>query len=88
MSRYEPGLHKPVPMGARVRIPPHYVGKVATGTVIGIAALHVVFSYIILLDEPHPTEYGEIRALSIVGSELDSEDGSTNWRLTEEVLLK
>lgn len=81
--KYEPGLHKPVPMNARVRIPEHYLGrgKRDTGTVVGIAAIHVVFSYIILLDEPIETEYGQTRALSIGGAQLESEDGLTHWRL-------
>lgn len=79
--KYEPGLHKPVPMNARVRIPAHYIGKPATGTVVGIAMIHIVFCYIVLLDEPIDTEYGQQRALSIGGAELESEDGTANWRL-------
>jgi hypothetical protein len=76
----EPGLHNPVPMNARVRIPSYYTGKVRTGTVVGVAAAHIIFSYIVLLDEPYQTEFGEVRALSIGGPELDSEDGTRNWR--------
>lgn len=78
----EPALHKSVPMGARVRVPPHYHGHVATGTVVGIASLHVVFIYIVLMDEPFPSEFGECRALTVGGSELESEDGTVNWRLS------
>lgn len=77
----EPTLHKPVPMGARVRVPPHFLGHTATGTVVGISFVHVVFSYIVLMDEPFPSEYGECRALCVGGAELDSEDGKSNWRL-------
>lgn len=78
---YEPALHKPVPMDTRVRIPAHYLGKPAVGTVVGVSSVHVIFTYIVLLDEAVSSEYGKIRALSINGAELDSEDGMTNWRL-------
>lgn len=79
--KYDPALHKHVPMFTRVRIPDHYLGRKATGTVVGIAALHVVFSYIVLLDEVIQSEYGPQRALVVGGAELVSEDGATNWRL-------
>lgn len=82
IMKYEPALHKAVPMQARVRFPELYLGpgKRNTGTVAGIAALHVIFTYIVLLDEPIKTEYGLTSAISIGGSELESEDGLTNWR--------
>lgn len=77
----KPTLHKPVPMGARVRIPRHYLGKEATGTVWGISMVHVVFVYIVILDDPYFGEHGETRAVTCTGPELESEDGKTNWRL-------
>lgn len=76
----QPTLHKPVPMGARVVIPALYVGEVRHGTVVGIGFVHIVFSYIVLLDEPVNTPYGTMRAIPVVGGDLTGEDGS-NWRL-------
>jgi hypothetical protein len=71
---------QPVPMGTRVNIPPNYLGKPAKGTVAGIAQIHVVFQYIIILDEPYiDPSYGEMRAITVSGPELEGEDG-TNWR--------
>lgn len=81
MPLSQPTLHKPVPMGQRVRVPKHYLGKDATGTVEGISFMHVIFVYIVRLDEPHPSEHGEIRCITVGGADLDSEDGLTNWRL-------
>lgn len=68
-------------MNTRVRIPDSYLGRKAFGTVVGVSSMHVIFHYIILLDEPFQAEFGEIRALTVIGSELTSEDGSQDWRL-------
>ena len=44
----QPALHKPVPIGARVIVPDHYLGeKGVTGTVAGIASTHIIFAYIV-----------------------------------------
>lgn len=85
MPELQPTLHKPVPMGARVRTPKHYLGEDKIGTVEGIAFRHIVFVYIVRLDEPIQTEYGEQRAIVIPGSELEGLDG-TNWRIEVENL--
>lgn len=76
----QPGLHYPIPMNTRVRIPDSYLGRRSMGTVVGISSMQIVFMYIVLLDEPYQAEFGEIRALTVLGSELESEDGTTNWR--------
>ena len=74
-------LHKPLPMNSRVIIPSGYINdKEFHGTVVGISFLHIIFSYIVLLDNPVDTEYGEQRAVVVQGSALEGEDGS-NWRL-------
>lgn len=78
---YEPTLHKPVPLESRVRLPFHYFGKEVKGTVVGISSMHVIFVYIVLLDEAQDSEFGKVRAVAVPGAELESEDGSTNWRL-------
>jgi hypothetical protein len=77
-----PTLHKPVPMNVRVVIPEHYhTGKTPKyGKVVGISACHVIFTYIVLLDEPMPSEYGPLGALVVNGPELVGVDGE-NWRL-------
>lgn len=76
----QPTLHKPVPMNTRVVIPALYAGEERRGTVVGIAFVHVVFSYIVLLDEPVDTPYGSQRAITVPGGDLTGEDGS-NWML-------
>lgn len=81
--KYEPGLHKPVPLQTRVIVPEHYLGpnrESYAGRVVGISSLHVVFSYIVLLDSPIETEYGLTSALCIGGGELMNEKGETEWR--------
>lgn len=83
---FHPTLHKPVPMNSRVFIPDYYIideisdnQRRLGGTVVGIANIHVIFTYIVLLDEPIQTEYGEFKAVVVNGAELEAEDG-TNWR--------
>lgn len=79
----KPTLHHPVPMNARVIIPDYYGPFVKTGTVVGVASMHVVFTYIVLLDKPHnDADFGLISAVVVNGAELEGVDG-TNWRLTE-----
>lgn len=75
-----PTLHQPIPMETRVRVPKHYLGHEAVRTVVGISFMHVIFSYIVLLDEPISSGYGIQRATCVGGAELTSEDGLTNWR--------
>lgn len=77
----EPSLHKPVPMGSRVKIPEYYIPNSKTGTVVGISLMYVIFTYIVLLDEPIDSEFGKISAIAVHGTELVSEDGLTHWRL-------
>lgn len=45
-----PTLHKPVPMGSRVYIPEYFSSKrkKLAGTVVGVASLHVIYTYIVL----------------------------------------
>lgn len=81
MESLKPTLHYPVPMNTRVRIPDSYLNRKSFGTVVGVSSSHIVFLYIVLLDEPFQADFGEIRALSVIGSELVSEDGLTDWRL-------
>lgn len=78
--RQQPTLHKPVPMGARVIVPAHYAGHPVRGEVVGISMMHVIFTYIVLLDEPIESEHGLLKALTIGGPELEAEDGG-NWRM-------
>lgn len=78
-----PTLHKPVPMGSRVYIPEYFSSKrkKLAGTVVGVASLHVIYTYIVLLDEPLASEeFGEVKAVVVNGPELEGIDGS-NWRM-------
>jgi hypothetical protein len=84
MSRITPSLHLPVPLQTRCRVDAQYLGKEVTGVVGGIASCHVVFHYIVILDEPHvEPESGEtFTAISVLGSHLMDESGKYAWRLT------
>lgn len=80
-----PSMHKPIPMGTRVRVPAGYAcANEIVGTVVGISSWHVVFMYIVLLDEALDTDYGFQRAISVHGASLVSEDGSMNWKILPE----
>jgi hypothetical protein len=79
----QPTLHRPVPMGARVVVPEYYLGKPnITGTVAGIASLHIIFAYIVILDEEIDTEYGTQKAIVVNGPELVGVNGE-NWKLLD-----
>lgn len=78
----QPTLHTPIPLQTRVLVPTHYVGKKVRGTVAGIASLHVIFTYIVILDEPIDHEQGVTTAITITGTDLMNLDGVYEWRLT------
>lgn len=75
----EPALHKAVPMGTRVIVPALYLGAEVTGVVSGIASMHVIFGYIVILDESYMADFGEIRALVVWGTELKGINGE-DWK--------
>ncbi len=78
----QPYYHHAIPMGARVYAideqrnrSPHGIG-----TVVGIASFHVIFSYIVLFDEPfEDSEFGTMRAMSIFAPQLVSADTGETW---------
>ena len=79
-----PTMHKPVPINSRVKIPNYYSkdkNKNFFGTVVGISSMHVIFTYIVLLDEFLESEFGDLKAVVVHGTELESEDGLTNWKI-------
>lgn len=83
MPRLTPTLHADVPLQTRVRVDAQYLGKEVTGIVAGIASLHVVFSYIIILDEPYQHEGETYTAIIAIGSHLmEHATGKYAWRLT------
>jgi hypothetical protein len=84
MPRLTPTLHKDVPLQTRVRVDAQYLGKEVTGTVAGIASLHVVFQYIIILDAPHQHDGETYTAITALGSHLMNEEGVYAWRLTSQ----
>lgn len=55
-----------------------------TGTVVGIASIHVVFQYIVLLDSPVTTEYGGQKAVVCGGAQLTCLETGKNWRFTSD----
>lgn len=79
----KPTLHKEVPLRTRVYIPSTYhydKDKRYTGTVSGVAFMHVIFGYIVILDEEIPSEFGNLKAVVVNGPELEGVNGE-NWRL-------
>lgn len=74
-------MHKDIPLQTRVIVDAQYLGKDVTGTVGGIASMHVVFHYIVVLDEPHVFEDETYTAISVIGSHLKNLDGEFAWRL-------
>lgn len=85
----QPTLHKPVPMNSRVRLPLEWcpgpaVGIPAKGTVVGIASVHVVFQYIVLLDTPIISEYGQQRAVVCGGPQLTCLETGKDWRFSSD----
>jgi hypothetical protein len=69
-------------MNTRVLIPAGYCATTAhMGTVVGISSMHVIFGYIIQLDEPIDTEYGIQHAVIMYGSQIETPDGG-NFRNT------
>lgn len=84
-----PTLHHPVELETRVRFPKNWSSGDPEkpghhyGTVIGVSFVHIVFHYIVLLDEPIDTPEGKVRGVTLPGPLLESEDGSKHWRLTE-----
>jgi len=75
-------LHKPIPLGTDVIVPTgnYSPGKLRAGKVVGIAMFHVIFNYIVLLDDDIIDEYGAHKAISVPGTILETSDGG-NWRL-------
>jgi hypothetical protein len=74
-----PHLHGEIPLGAQVRIPKGPISdKERTGVVVGISFVHVIFTYIVLLDPGSEVEdeYGVHRAVSVDGTYLRRMDGS------------
>jgi len=75
--KYGPTPRKSVPMGTRVVSPGGYCStEVVKGRVVGIASVHMVFHYIVLLDSPIETEYGTQGAITVLGSLLEGEGGT------------
>lgn len=82
MQTLTPTLHKPVPLDSRVKIPSYFHKDKPSrfGKVVGIASMHVIFTYIVLLDKPLETQFGTVEAVVVNGSELESVTGE-NWKL-------
>jgi|SRR5690349_18160768 len=76
-----PTMHRPVEMNTEVIVPETYLGYEARGRVVGIASIHVIFSYIVLLDQTHKdSDYGRIQAITVGGSHLKNLNGEYQWK--------
>jgi hypothetical protein len=77
-----PKMHKPIPIGARVKVCegtlPDDVVKRVRGEVQGIASMNIFFVYILLLDEPIDVpDIGLCRCITMPGTMLVGEDGTS-----------
>jgi hypothetical protein len=63
------------------------LGKEVTGIVGGIASIHVVFHYIVILDEPHVCDGETYTAITVIGSHLMDEAGVYRWRLDKDAIV-
>jgi len=63
-------MHPDYPMELRVVIDKSIHPNNPTGTIVGIASMHVIFCYIVLLDKSLIVEGETYRALSIPGTLL------------------
>lgn len=72
-KRNPPTMHTDFPMESRVRVSIHYPIDQCPciGTIVGIASLNIIYSYIILLDEPITIHGETYRAISVPGNQLD-----------------
>lgn len=75
----KPAFHRPIPLETRILIPKGTISdKDRTGIVVGIATKHVIFTYIVLLDEG--SEFvdsdGVHRAINFPGNLLHEIDGT------------
>lgn len=76
-----PTFHQPIPMGARVILPAHLLPSMPRGRVAGVASRHVIYFYIVILDEPlYTEEHGWVEAVTASGCELLKEEGG-DWKL-------
>ena len=75
----KPAFHKEIPMQTRVRV--RYQPELV-GTVEGVSNAHVVFHYIVRLDEETYLEALGllVKSIAVPGTELESPDGSVHWR--------
>lgn len=72
-----PTLHKPIPLGVKVRTKPGATTESISGEVVGISFENIFFSYIVLLDTPLKTKYGLEKAVAIPGVCLEGVDGTS-----------
>lgn len=77
-----PTLHLPVPLQTRVKLSPTILGSTVSGTVAGYSSKHVIFVYIVILDEPHRHDNEVHTAVVVPGTELMNMEGQYEWRLT------
>ena len=68
--RMKPALHEDFEIDQKVTI--DLDGLKATGTIIGISSAHIIFSYIVLFDEPLKVpDYDKLwKAVTIFGGQL------------------
>lgn len=66
----QPQLHAAIPMESRVQVDASIHLMAPTGTVIGVASMHVIFIYIVFLDQTLLIDDEWVRAITVPGSQL------------------
>lgn len=82
LKKTGPTMHKPIPIGTRVKVipgglPDDIIDKVR-GEIQGVASTNFFFVYILLLDEPIDVpDIGFCKCISMSGLMLEGEDGTS-----------
>ena len=68
--KYKPSMHEDFDVGLRVVVGREVHPGLLTGTIAGIASMHVMFTYIVLLDTPIPMDGETWSAITVSGCSL------------------
>ena len=82
MNSPGPTMHKHIPMGTYVRTREDSGYPKVSGRVVGIASMHIIFIYIVLLDSALIVDNEMHEAITVLGTQLESVDGTCNWLLS------
>lgn len=74
-ANLSPAMHPTFKMNSRIEFSDFYIGQngenKVKGAVVGISIVGLIFHYIVLLDEEINSDYGIMKAISIIGTALN-----------------